>query len=59
VHIGEANDDPTGKGCLKILVHVGDETGRPVVAALDPDPALDLDEGVTSEVGEVGSLPPA
>ena len=42
MHIGEANDDPTGESCLEILFHVGDESSRAVVAALDPDAALDL-----------------
>lgn len=59
VHIGEANDDPTGEGCLEILLHIGDESGRTVVATLDPDPALDFDEGVTGWVGEVGPPAPA
>ena len=58
VHIGKANDDPTGEGCLKILFHVGDESCRAVVAALDPDAALDFDEGVTGWVGEVGPPTP-
>ena len=59
VHIGEANDDPTGEGCLKILLHVGDESSRAVVAALDPDAAFDLDQGATGGVSEVGPPTPA
>ena len=53
--IGEAEDAPTGDGGLVVFFHVGNEAGGAVVATLEPDSALDLDECARGEVCEVGA----
>lgn len=44
VDISQAKDGPTCQCRLEVFVHVGDESRRAIVATMDPDTALDLDE---------------
>ena len=53
MNICEAEDAPTGEGGLVVFFHVGNEAGGAVVATLEPDSALDLDECARWEVGEI------
>jgi hypothetical protein len=55
VDIGEAEDAPTGQGCLVVFLDVGDEPGTAVVAPTDPDAAFDFNECARGYVGEVGA----
>ncbi len=59
VHVGQPNHGPASERRLEVFLHVGDEARRAIVAPLDPDAALDLDERAAREVGEVGSPAPA
>lgn len=51
----EAEDAPAGQCRLQILLGVGGEALRAIVAALDVDAALDLDERAALDVGEVST----
>ena len=55
---GEPDDAPAGQPCLKVFLQIGDEPRRPVVPALNPDAALDFDQGPAGEMGEIGAPAP-
>ena len=53
----EADHRPSGQRCFEIFFDVGDEACGAVVAAVDENAALDLNERAAGEMGEVGAPP--
>jgi len=49
----EPHHAPTGQGRLEVFLKVGSESRRAVVATIDVDAALDLDECAGTKVGKV------
>jgi len=49
----EPDDRPPGERSLEVFLDVGQESLRPIVPALNPNSALDLDERPARKVGEV------
>jgi hypothetical protein len=55
VNVGKADYGPSGYGRLKVFLQIGHKTGRSIVAASNPNAALNFDERAAWLMGEVSA----